>query len=234
MRLDYPINLPSSPYYMISNVWQISYLGKMRCVYARPKIVLAVLLVTIFGAFVILSLYGPAEIVQGGTNKNSENVQPKPPDDATEYGGEKYEPGMELARQMMRHSWAGYRKYAWGNDALRPLSRTGHNTTGLLTDMVASLDTLMMLRMDAEYLEAKAFVLEQLNFDKARPVSMAEVGTTIMGGLLGAFAMTNDGRYITKVFDLATRLARNFDDLEVFPDDYVDLAGYSILLNLKV
>jgi hypothetical protein len=193
--------------------------------------------VTIVGAFVILSFYGPvelSELVQKGATKESANAQSKLPDDATEYGGEKYEPGMELARQMMRHSWAGYRKYAWGHDALRPLSRTGHNTTGLLTDMVASLDTLMMLRMDAEYLEAKSFVLEQLNFDKAHKASMAEVGTTIMGGLLGAFAMTSDGRYITKVFDLATRLARNFDDLEVFPDDSVDLAGYPINLNLRV
>ncbi|PJF18920.1 alpha-1,2-Mannosidase [Paramicrosporidium saccamoebae] len=198
---------------------------------------LAVLLVTIVAAFALLNCYGQSELpemVKGRMNKSPPEAQSKPLDDAAEYGGEKYEPGMELARQMMRHSWAGYRKYAWGHDALRPLSRTGHNTTGLLTDMISSLDTLMMLRMDAEYLEAKACVLDQLNFDKTSTVSMAEMGTTIMGGLLGAFAMTNDGRYVTKVFDLATRLARNFDDLEVFPDDSIDLNGYLDRTNLRV
>jgi hypothetical protein len=33
--------------------------------------------------------------------------------------------------QEFRHAWEGYRTYAWGHDALRPLSRSAHDWYGV-------------------------------------------------------------------------------------------------------
>jgi hypothetical protein len=129
----------------------------------RLRTVSIVALILIVAFFVIVTRYNQNDI-QNLTRKRTapKTSGPKVPaskkgkEDAI-FAGEKYEPGMELARQMMKHAWEGYRKYAWGSDILSPLSRKGQNNHphSLLTTMIGSLDTLMMLRMDAEYLEAR-------------------------------------------------------------------------------
>lgn len=44
-----------------------------------------------------------------------------------------------------KHAWAGYKKYAWGQDMLKPLSRTAHKWFGLGLTLVDSLDTLWIM-----------------------------------------------------------------------------------------
>lgn len=143
-----------------------------------------------------------------------------------ELSGDKFEPGMNMIKNMMRHAWDGYRRYAWGEDELAPLRRGAIGMLGpqsLMVTIVDSLDTLMIMRMDEEYIEARDFVLNHLNFDKYMEVSLFECNIRIMGGLLSAFALSGDGRYVTKAFDLAQRFMVNFNDLEVFPDNKLNL-----------
>ena len=47
--------------------------------------------------------------------------------------------------QEFRHAWEGYRTYAWGHDALRPLSRSAHDGYGVslcMTPLDAFLPTV--------------------------------------------------------------------------------------------
>lgn len=51
-----------------------------------------------------------------------------------------------------RHAWAAYKKYAWGQDSLRPLSRSSHKWFGLGLTIVDSLDTLWIMGLtDGNY-----------------------------------------------------------------------------------
>lgn len=143
-----------------------------------------------------------------------------------ELSAETFEKGTKLARSMMQHAWDGYRKYAWGEDELMPLTRGAAGMLGphsLMVSIVDSLDTLMLMRMDAEYAEARDLVLRELNFDKPMSVSLFECNIRILGGLLSAFALSGDGRYLTKSFDLAQRFMMNFNEFDVFPPNELDL-----------
>jgi hypothetical protein len=149
-----------------------------------------------------------------------------------DFAGDKFEPGMELSKNMMRHAWDGYRKYAWGEDEVAPVRRGPVGFLGphsMLVSIIDSLDTLMIMRMDAEYVEARDYLFSQLNFDKPMNVSLFECNIRILGGLLSAFALTGDGRYVTKAFDLGQRFMFNFNDLEVFPDNRLDLMAHTNL-----
>ena len=67
----------------------------------------------------------------------------------------------------MRHSWAGYVKFAWGFDELMPLTQTGKNSFGELgATIVDSLDTLWLLGLDTEFQAARDWVINDLSFDK--------------------------------------------------------------------
>jgi mannosidase alpha-like ER degradation enhancer 2 len=37
----------------------------------------------------------------------------------------------ERLRQEFRHAWDGYKQYAWGHDALKPLSKSSHDWYGV-------------------------------------------------------------------------------------------------------
>ena len=55
-------------------------------------------------------------------------------------------------RTEFLHAWNNYERYAWGHDALRPLSKSGHDWYGqsLLMTPVDALDTLILMHLDAE------------------------------------------------------------------------------------
>lgn len=44
----------------------------------------------------------------------------------------------------IKHSWAGYRTYAWGYDHLKPISKGGHNWFHIGLTVLDSLDTLLI------------------------------------------------------------------------------------------
>lgn len=44
-----------------------------------------------------------------------------------------------------RHAWAGYRKFAWGHDELKPVSRSFSEWFGLGLTLIDALDTMWIL-----------------------------------------------------------------------------------------
>ena len=58
----------------------------------------------------------------------------------------------ERVRAEFLHAWSGYRQYAWGHDALRPLSRTPRDwyRQSLLMTPVDALDTMILMGLDEQ------------------------------------------------------------------------------------
>lgn len=70
---------------------------------------------------------------------------------------------------MMKHAWDGYAKYAWGEDELKPISKSGSPNLcpeSMALTMFDSLDTLIIMKMDQEYIAARDYILENVSFDK--------------------------------------------------------------------
>src|SRR5688500_15597424 len=132
----------------------------------------------------------------------------------------------ERVRAEFLHSWRAYEKYAWGHDELRPLTKTPHNWHGsesLLMTPVDTFDTLLLMGFHAEAEKAKKLILEKLDFDKDITVKNFEITIRILGGLLSAYQMTGDERFLALADNLGTRLLPVFESPTGLPYMYVNL-----------
>ena len=123
------------------------------------------------------------------------------------------------------HAWNGYKKYAWGHDDLKPLSKSYHDwyPQPLLMTAVDSLDTMIIMGMDDEVAATKQYILENLSFDKDIEVQNFEVTIRLLGGLLTSYQLTNDKRFLDLAEDLGNRLLPVFNSPTGMPYRYVNL-----------
>src|SRR5688572_836848 len=138
------------------------------------------------------------------------------------------QPNRRLAAEVKAefiHAWTGYKKYAWGHDDLKPLSKTHHDwyPQPLLMTPVDSLDTMIIMGLDDEAATTRAYILENLSFDKDIDVQNFEITIRILGGLITNYQLTNDKRSLTLAEDLGRRLLPVFDSPTGMPYRYVNL-----------
>src|SRR3989475_8018143 len=128
-------------------------------------------------------------------------------------------------RTEFLHAWNNYERYAWGHDALRPLSKTGHDWYGqsLLMTPVDALDTLILMHLDAEAERARALIVSDLSFDRDIYVKNFEITIRLLGGLLSGYQLTGDQRLLQLAEDLGNRLLPAFNSPTGLPYVYVNL-----------
>src|SRR5881296_3852446 len=116
-------------------------------------------------------------------------------------------------RDEFLHAWNNYERYAWGHDALRPLSKTAHDWYGgsLLMTPVDALDTLILMHLDAEAARARSLIVNNLSFDRDIYVKNFEVTIRLLGGLLSSYQLTGDKRLLNLAEDLGKRLLPVFN-----------------------
>src|SRR5215813_10425614 len=71
-------------------------------------------------------------------------------------------------RTEFLHAWNNYERYAWSHDALRLLSNTARDWYGQSLQMtpVDTLDTLILMHLDAEVAKARKLIASGLSFDR--------------------------------------------------------------------
>ena len=128
-------------------------------------------------------------------------------------------------RTEFLHAWNNYERYAWGHDALRPLSKTGHDRYGesLLMTPVDALDTLILMHLDTEAATARSLIVNNLSFDRDIYVKNFEVTIRLLGGLLSSYQLTGDKRLLNLAEDLGKRLLPVFNSPTGLPYVYVNL-----------
>ena len=128
-------------------------------------------------------------------------------------------------RTEFLHAWNNYERYAWGHDALRPLSKTGHDWYGqsLLMTPVDALDTLILMHLDTEAATARSLIVNNLSFDRDIYVKNFEVTIRLLGGLLSSYQLTGDKRLLNLAEDLGKRLLPVFNSPTGLPYVYVNL-----------
>ena len=123
------------------------------------------------------------------------------------------------------HAWNGYKKYAWGHDDLKPLSKTHHDwyAQPLLMTPVDSLDTMILMGLTDEANATREYIVKNLSFDKDIEVQNFEVTIRLLGGLLSGYQMTGDKRLLNLAEDLGKRLLPVFNSPTGMPYRYVNL-----------
>jgi len=123
------------------------------------------------------------------------------------------------------HAWNAYKHYALGHDALKPLSKQPHDWygTSLLMTPVDAFDTMLLMGLKDEAAEVKKIILDSLSFDKDISVQSFEITIRLLGGLLSAYEMDGDDRFLKLAEDLGKRLLPLFDTPTGMPYRYVNL-----------
>ncbi len=131
----------------------------------------------------------------------------------------------DSVRAAFQHAWSGYKRYAWGHDELKPLSngfRDWHDVSLYMTPLDA-FDTMLIMGLHTEASEAKQLVLDNLTFDHDFSVQVFEITIRALGGLISAYQMDGDPKFLELATDLANRLLPAFDSRTGMPYRRVNL-----------
>jgi len=128
-------------------------------------------------------------------------------------------------RTEFLHAWNSYELYAWGHDALRPLSKTARDWYGesLLMTPVDALDTLVLMDLDVEAERTRSLIVGNLSFDRDIYVKNFEITIRLLGGLLSGYQLTGDKRLLKMAEDLGNRLLPVFNSPTGLPYVYINL-----------
>ena len=131
----------------------------------------------------------------------------------------------DRVRQEFLHAWQGYKQYARGHDALKPLSKSYHDWYGvpLLMSPVDGLDTMILMGMTDEAAATREYIDKNLSFDRDIYVKNFEITIRLLGGLLSSYQLTGDKRLLALADDLGARLLPAFNSPTGMPYVYVNL-----------
>ena len=138
-------------------------------------------------------------------------------------------------RSEFLHAWNGYKKYAWGHDDLKPLSKTYHDwySEPLLMTPVDALDTMILMGFRDEAKNTREYIVKNLSFDKDIYVQNFEVTIRLLGGLLSNYQLTGDMRLLHLAEDLGSRLLPVFESPTGLPYRYVNLKTGKVRGNIN-
>uniref|UniRef100_A0A8P4K7A4 alpha-1,2-Mannosidase n=1 Tax=Dicentrarchus labrax TaxID=13489 RepID=A0A8P4K7A4_DICLA len=92
----------------------------------------------------------------------------------------------EKVKEMMKFAWDNYKRYAWGKNELRPVTRNGHignmfGKCGLRgASIIDSLDTLYIMGLMEEYNDAKEWVQNSLDLNSVFKSKVLELGEKLL------------------------------------------------------
>ncbi|MDE6528180.1 MAG: glycoside hydrolase family 47 protein, partial [Muribaculaceae bacterium] len=131
----------------------------------------------------------------------------------------------ERVKDAFRKGWQAYKDYAWGMDAVNPISGKGHNwySEPLLMTPVDAYSTMCIMGLEKEKAETKALIFSRLDFDKDMEIQQFEIAIRIMGGLLSAYQLDGDARFLALAEDLAKRMMPVFESPTGMPYRLVNL-----------
>ena len=125
------------------------------------------------------------------------------------------------------HAWNGYKKYAWGHDSVKPLSRQPFDWYGpdhsLLMTPIDALDTLILMDLKTQADDARKLIDSKLNLDQDIYVKDFEITIRLLGSLTACYELTRDKRLLELADDLGRRMLPMFNSPTGMPYEYVDL-----------
>jgi len=149
-------------------------------------------------------------------------------------GGEDSDPlsraRRKFIKEMMKHAWGGYVAHAWGQNEVRPVSKSAN--TGTIfgaskagATIVDSMTTLYIMGMEEEFLEAQKWVEENLDLTKlmGEEVNIFEINIRYVGSLVSLYALTGVEMFKNKAVNIVDNLLPAFDTPTGIPWGMINL-----------
>ncbi|XP_011410113.1 PREDICTED: mannosyl-oligosaccharide 1,2-alpha-mannosidase IA-like [Amphimedon queenslandica] len=135
----------------------------------------------------------------------------------------------QQVKNMIKHAWDGYEKYAMGQNELKPISRT-HNSRSMFSSspigatLVDSLDTLYVAGLMDEYNRAKKWVKDHFDISQVSSgLSFFEVNIRFIGGFISAYQLTGEEVFKDKAIEVAKRFNPAFNTQSGLPKPIVKM-----------
>lgn len=185
--------------------------------FASSKLASLIIFASIFGQTV--SALTPSQSAQPAVSATPASIA----------DSEKAELADHVRAETLR-AWKAYKKYAWGHDELKPLSRKPFDWYGhtLLMTPVDALDTLILMNLKPQAEEARKLIDAQLNFDQDIYVKDFEITIRLLGSLISSYELTGDKRLLELADDLGHRMLPMFNSPTGLPYEYVNLHTGSV------
>ncbi|KAA6401988.1 MAG: putative Mannosyl-oligosaccharide 1,2-alpha-mannosidase [Streblomastix strix] len=114
-------------------------------------------------------------------------------------------------RDAFQCAWESYTRDAWGNDEVKPLTRTNSNWLGGFgTTIIDSISTMKIMGLDSQYEKAKEWV-SQMEMYRNTITSLFETGIRILAGLISAYDMTGELMFLKKAEQIGDILITNYE-----------------------
>uniref|UniRef100_A0AC35U1B8 Alpha-1,2-Mannosidase n=1 Tax=Rhabditophanes sp. KR3021 TaxID=114890 RepID=A0AC35U1B8_9BILA len=120
-------------------------------------------------------------------------------------------PKSKAVREAFKFAWKNYKKYAWGHDHLKPISKKSADWFSLGLTITDSIDTILIMNLAEEYEEAREYVKLSLSFNHDQKVNLFETSIRVLGGMLSAYHLTGDELYKEKATELGSKLLGAFE-----------------------
>ena len=116
-------------------------------------------------------------------------------------------------KETFLKSWHAYKKYAWLQDELKPVSGGSRNPFGgWAASLVDALDTLWIMDLKQEFAEAVE-AAEQIDFTETSlgEINVFETSIRYLGGFLSAYDLSQDVRLLQKATEVGDMIYKAFD-----------------------
>ncbi|EHK18895.1 glycoside hydrolase family 47 protein [Trichoderma virens Gv29-8] len=131
---------------------------------------------------------------------------------------------MLQVKEVFLRAWQGYKKFAWKQDALLPISGRGREQfSGWAATLVDSLDTLWIMGLRDEFDEAVAAVAEiDFGSSTSNRVNIFETNIRYLGGLLAAYDLSGREVLLKKAVELGDLIYAGFNTENGMPVDFLN------------
>uniref|UniRef100_A0A7S0H8D7 alpha-1,2-Mannosidase n=1 Tax=Amorphochlora amoebiformis TaxID=1561963 RepID=A0A7S0H8D7_9EUKA len=129
----------------------------------------------------------------------------------------------EQIKAEFKWAWDAYTKYAWGHDDVKPLSKSFEDNYGMALTMVDSLDTLYIMGFKEEFEKCVKWIGENLEFKEQKDINLFETTIRVLGGLLGAYTLSNEKILLDKATELGDAMLFAFETNTGIPYGTLDL-----------
>ncbi|XP_022245459.1 endoplasmic reticulum mannosyl-oligosaccharide 1,2-alpha-mannosidase-like isoform X2 [Limulus polyphemus] len=186
-----------------------------------------------------IEVFGKGQQIETPHNKSKKEVKKVTSKDVVkQILGQKEEKPFEAAGptnpyqkavvDAFKHAWKGYREYAWGQDHLKPVSKSFHNWFGVGLTLIDALDTMYVMGLKKEFQEAREWIANKLNFNINKDVNFFETTIRVLGGLLSTYHLTQDSLFLEKAIDIGNRLMPCFKTQSGVPYSDVNLQSGTV------
>ncbi|RXW23064.1 hypothetical protein EST38_g2818 [Candolleomyces aberdarensis] len=206
---EYSIYIPHSPHLLGYDLKPMFSLQRSLPPWLRHK---PKLLNTLYGGLVVISALVLLRIAASSLGSTPSFSLPEADRHVT---SSEWNSRAERVKEAFVHAYHGYEKYASPEDELRPVTNegmSGYNGWGATA--FDSLDTMLLMGLQDEY-ERALKVVKAANFNVSRfaggHVPYFETVIRYLGGLLSAYALSNDTTLLQRAENLADAIDPVFE-----------------------